>query len=179
MRDFASTLFRVMCFPYNGNTVTINQLLFIYPHLMFNHPPSLNGMYMPAMSAPLQVNYVLTCPTRSTPHKREYLPSPDLDPVVNMVISSIGILEPDIPTLIKVVNMYSFQSDFLPSSEDLLEAMIDVYSFQSIVLLEVMIKKRIQAWFCFSMVSSFKNETNVLSIVFLSVASSLKNETKI
>jgi hypothetical protein len=52
--------------------------------------------------------------------------SSDLDPVVDMVISSIGILEPDLPTLIEVVDMYSFQSDFLPSSEYLLEAMIDV-----------------------------------------------------
>jgi hypothetical protein len=50
----------------------------------------------------------------------------DLDLVVDMVISSIGLLEQDLPTLIEVVDMYSFQSDFLPSSEDLLEAMIDV-----------------------------------------------------
>jgi hypothetical protein len=126
MRDFVSTLFRVICFPHNGNIVTIDQLSFIDPHLMVNHPPSLNGPYMPAMSAPPQVNYVTTCPMHSTPHERESLPSPDLDPVVDMVISSIGLLEPDLPTLIEVVDMYSFQSVFLPSSEDLLEAMADV-----------------------------------------------------
>jgi hypothetical protein len=126
MRDFVSTLFRVICFPHNGNIVMIDQLSFIDPHLMVNHPPSLNGPYMPAMSAPPQVNYVMTCPMRSTPNERESLPSPDLDPVVDMVISSIGLLESDLPTLIEVVDMYSFQSVFLPSSEDLLEAMADV-----------------------------------------------------
>jgi hypothetical protein len=45
----------------------------------------------------------------------------DLDLVVDMVISSIGLLEPDLPTLIEVVDMYSFQGASLPSSEDLLE----------------------------------------------------------
>jgi hypothetical protein len=122
-----STLFRVMCFPHNGHIVTINQLLFIDPHLMFNHVPSLNGPYMLVMSNPPQVNYVMTCPMHSTPHEKESLPSPDLDRVVDMVISSIDLLEPDLPTLIKVVNMYSFQSYFLPSSKDLLEAMIDIF----------------------------------------------------
>jgi hypothetical protein len=126
MRDFVSTLFRVMCFPKNKNIVTIGQLSFIDPHLMVNHPISLNGMYMLAMSALPHVNYVMTCPMNSTPHEREYLPYPDLDLAVDMVISSIGLLEPDIPTLIEVFNMYSFQSVFIPSSEDLLEAMTGV-----------------------------------------------------
>jgi hypothetical protein len=116
-----------MCFPHNGNIVTIDQLSLIDPHLMINHPLSLNGPYIPTMSAPPQVNYVMTCPMRSTLHKRESLPSPDLDTVVDMVISLIGLLELDLPTLIEVVNMFSFQSVFLPSSEDLVEAMIDVY----------------------------------------------------
>jgi hypothetical protein len=126
MRDFVFTLFRVMCFPHNGNIVTINHLSFIDPHLMVNHPPSLNGRYMSAMSAPTRVNYVTTCPMRPTLHERESLPSLDLDMVVDMVIYLIGILELDIPTLIDVVNMYLFQSVFLPSNEDLLEAMADV-----------------------------------------------------
>jgi hypothetical protein len=121
-----STLFPVICFPHNGKIVTIDQLSSIDPHLMVNHLPSLNGTYMPAMSSPPQVNYVTTCPMISTPHEREYLPSPDLDLVVDMVISSIGILETYIPTLIKVVDMYSFQSIFLPYSKDLMEAMVDV-----------------------------------------------------
>ena len=76
--------------------------------MMVNHPPSLNGPYMVAMSDPPQVNYVTTCPMRSTSDERKSLPSPDLDPVVDMVISSIGLLETNLPTLIEVVDMYSF-----------------------------------------------------------------------
>ena len=49
----------------------------------------------------------------------------ELDPVVDMVISSIGILEHDLLTHVASLDMCSFQSDFLPSSEDLLEAMIE------------------------------------------------------
>jgi hypothetical protein len=51
--------------------------------------------------------------------------SDDLDPVVDMVISSIGFLEINIFTPITTLNMVSFQSVFLPSSEDLLEAMTE------------------------------------------------------
>jgi hypothetical protein len=43
-----------------------------------------------------------------------------------MVISLIGILEHDLPTPIAPLDMYSFQSVALLSSEDLLEAMIGV-----------------------------------------------------
>jgi hypothetical protein len=49
--------------------------------------------------------------------------SDDLDPIVDMVISSIGLLEPDLFTPVTTLDMVSFQSVFLPSSEDLLEAM--------------------------------------------------------
>jgi hypothetical protein len=49
--------------------------------------------------------------------------SDDLDPVVDMVISSVGLLDPDLP--VATLNMCSFQNDFLPSSEYLLEAMIE------------------------------------------------------
>jgi hypothetical protein len=49
----------------------------------------------------------------------------DLDPVVDMVISSVGLLEPDLLTPIATLDMCSFQSVFLPSSEDLLEAMTE------------------------------------------------------
>jgi hypothetical protein len=91
---------------------------------------SLNGSYMQKVSPPPQVNYVALSPMPSVVDEDEPLTmssvSPDLDLVVNMVISSIGILEPNIPTFIEVVYMYSFQSASLPSSEDLLEAMIDV-----------------------------------------------------
>jgi hypothetical protein len=51
--------------------------------------------------------------------------SDDLDPVVDMVISSVRQLEPDLLTPIAALDMCSFQSDFLPSSEDLLEAMTE------------------------------------------------------
>jgi hypothetical protein len=51
--------------------------------------------------------------------------SDDLDPVVDMVISSIGLLEPDLLTPVTTLDMVSFQSVFLPSSEDLLEAMTE------------------------------------------------------
>jgi hypothetical protein len=47
----------------------------------------------------------------------------DLDMVVDMVIYSVGLFEPDLLTPVVVLNMCSFQSVFLPSSEDLLEAM--------------------------------------------------------
>jgi hypothetical protein len=49
--------------------------------------------------------------------------SDDLDPIVDMVISSVGLLELDLLTPVATLDMCSFQSDFLPSSEDLLEAM--------------------------------------------------------
>jgi hypothetical protein len=49
----------------------------------------------------------------------------DLDPVVDMVISSVGLVEPDLLTPIATLDMYSFPSDYLPSNEDLLEAMIE------------------------------------------------------
>jgi len=50
-----------------------------------------------------------------------------LDMVVDMVISLIGILEPDISALIEVVDMFSLQSIFIPSSKDILENMIDIF----------------------------------------------------
>jgi hypothetical protein len=53
--------------------------------------------------------------------------SDDLDPVVDMVISSIGLLEPDLFTPITTLDMVSFHSVFLPSSEDLLDAMTEFF----------------------------------------------------
>ena len=72
---------------------------------------------METVSPPPQVNYVALSPMAST--------SDDLDPVVDMVISSIGLLEPDLFTPAATLDMVSFQSVFLSSSEDLLEAMTD------------------------------------------------------
>jgi hypothetical protein len=50
-----------------------------------------------------------------------------LDPVVDMVISSVGLLEPDLLTPIAALDMCPFSSDYLPSREDLLEAMTTFY----------------------------------------------------
>jgi hypothetical protein len=49
----------------------------------------------------------------------------DLDPVVDMVIYSVGLLEPDLLTPIVTLDMCSFQSNYLPSNEDFLEAMTE------------------------------------------------------
>jgi hypothetical protein len=51
--------------------------------------------------------------------------SDDLDLVVEMVISSIGLLEPNLFTHVLTLDMVSFHSVFLPSNEDLLEAMTE------------------------------------------------------
>jgi hypothetical protein len=51
--------------------------------------------------------------------------SNDLDPVVYIVISLVGLLEHDLLTLDETLDMCSFQCILLPSSEDLLEAMIE------------------------------------------------------
>ena len=61
----------------------------------------------------------------SNPNENESLPYFDLDPVVDMVISLIGLLEHDLFTPVTTLNMVSFQSVFLPSNEDLLEAMTE------------------------------------------------------
>jgi hypothetical protein len=72
---------------------------------------------MKTVFPPRQVNYVVLSPMAST--------SNDLDPVVDMVISSIGLLEPDLFTPVATLDMVSFHSVFFPSSEDLLEAMTE------------------------------------------------------
>jgi hypothetical protein len=51
--------------------------------------------------------------------------SDDLDPIVDMVISSVGLLDPDLLTPIMTLDICSFQSDSLPSDEDLLEAITE------------------------------------------------------
>jgi hypothetical protein len=103
----------VISFPHDGRVVTIDQISFIDPAWI----ASLNGSCMQTVSPLPQVNYVALSPMAST--------SDDLDPVVDMVISSIGLLESDLFTLVATLDMVSFQSVFLPSSEDLLEAMTE------------------------------------------------------
>jgi hypothetical protein len=113
MKAIVSIIFRVISFPHNGRIVTIDQLSFIGPEWV----TSLSGSYMQTVSPPPHVNYVVLSPMTST--------SDDLDPVVDMVISSVGLLEPDLLTPIATLDMCSFQSDCLPSGEDLLEAMTE------------------------------------------------------
>jgi hypothetical protein len=113
MKVIVSTLFCVIYFPHNGRVVIVDQLSFIDPTWI----TSLNGSYMKTVSPPPQVNYVALSSMAST--------SDDLDPVVDMVISLIGLLDPHLFTPVVTLDMVSFQSVFLPSSEDLLEAMTE------------------------------------------------------
>jgi hypothetical protein len=113
MKAIVSTLFRVISFPRDGRVVTVDKLSFINPDWI----ASLNGSYMQSILPSPQVNYVALSPMAST--------SDDLDLAVDMVISLIGLLEPDLFTPVMTLDMVSFQSVFLPSSEDLLEAMTE------------------------------------------------------
>jgi hypothetical protein len=67
-----------------------------------------------------------------SPHNFDFLSSPvfstsdDFDPVVDMAISSVGLLEPDLLTPIVPLDMCSFPSDYLPSNEDLLQTMTEL-----------------------------------------------------
>ena len=117
MKAIVSTLFRVISFLYDGIIVAIDQISLVSPNLITNLMTSLNGSYMQIVSPLPHVNYVALSPMTST--------SDDLDPVVDMVISSIGLLETDLFTPVTTLDMVSFQSVFLPSSEDLLEAMTE------------------------------------------------------
>jgi hypothetical protein len=53
--------------------------------------------------------------------------SDDFDPVVDMVISSVRLLEHDLLTTIVTLDMRSFPSYSLPSNEDLLEDMTEFF----------------------------------------------------
>jgi len=100
MKAFVSTLFRVIYFLHDGRMVTIDQLSFVGPNLTINPMTSLTGSYMQSVSPLPQVNYVALFPMPSI--------SDDLDPVVDMVISSVGILEPDLLTPVASLDMCSF-----------------------------------------------------------------------
>ena len=113
MKAIVSTLFFVIYFPHDGRIVTINQIYFIIPYWI----TSLNGSYMMTVLPSPHVNYVALSPMTST--------LDDLDLVVDMMISLVGILEPNLLSPVATLNMCSFQSLALPSSEDILEAMTD------------------------------------------------------
>jgi hypothetical protein len=98
MKAIVSTLFCVISFPHDGRIVTIDQLSFINPDWI----TSLNGSYIQTVSPLPQVNYVALSPMSLTTDDDEPLivssVSYDLDPIVDMVISSVGLLEPDLLT---------------------------------------------------------------------------------
>jgi hypothetical protein len=127
MIAIVSTLFRVISFPHDGIIVTIDQISFVGHELTINPITSLNSSYMQSMSPLPQVNYVVLSPMPLPADADEPLIvrsiSCDLGPVVDMVLSLVGLLEPDILTPIATLDMCSFQSVFLSSNEDLLEAM--------------------------------------------------------
>jgi hypothetical protein len=112
MKAIVSTLFRVISFPHEGRVVTIDQLLFVGLDLIVSSMTSLNGSYMQTVSTLPQVNYVALSPVPSLAN--EYGPlaissvSYDLDPVVDMVISSVRLLELDLLTPIVTLDMCSF-----------------------------------------------------------------------
>ena len=96
MKAIVSTLFCVISFPHNRIIVTIDQI----PFISLDWNTSLNGSYMQTISPLPQVNYVALSPMTSS--------SDDLDPIVDMVISSIGLLEPNPFTPVATLNMVSF-----------------------------------------------------------------------
>ena len=91
--------------------MTVDQLSFIDPDWI----AYLNGSYMQTVFPLPQVNYVVLSPMASTSY--------DLDPVVDMVISLIGMLEHDLFTPVATLDMVSFQSVFRPCNGNLLESM--------------------------------------------------------
>jgi hypothetical protein len=127
MKYIVSTLFRVISFPHDGRIVTFDQISFID----LDWIASLNGSYMQSVSPLPQVNYVALSPMplvvdADEPPTVSSLPY-ELDPVVDMVMSSVVILEPDLITPIAALDMGSFHNVFLPlpSSEYLCEAMTE------------------------------------------------------
>ena len=90
MKAIVSTLFRLIYFPHNGRIVAIDQLSFISPDLITNPMSSINGSYQQSVSPLPQVNYVALSPMTST--------FDNLDLVVDMVISSIGLVDLDLLT---------------------------------------------------------------------------------
>jgi hypothetical protein len=112
MKANVSTLFHVIYFPHDGIIMTIDQHLFVGLDLTIKSMTSLNSSYMQTISPPTQVNYVALSSMPSTADENDLLTissiSYDLDLVVDMVISSIGLLEPGLLTPIATLYMCSF-----------------------------------------------------------------------
>jgi hypothetical protein len=108
MKAIVSTLFSVIYFPHVGRIVTIDQLSFINP----NWITSLDGSYIQTVSPPPQVNYLALSPMSLPTDDDESLVvssvSYDLYLIVDMVISSVGLLDPDLLTPIATLDMCSF-----------------------------------------------------------------------
>jgi hypothetical protein len=100
IKAIVSTFFHVMSFPHDGIMVTIDQISFVRPEMTINPMTSLNGSYMESVSPLPQVNYVALSSMTSNPD--------DLDSTVDMVISSVGLLEPDILTPDETLDIFSF-----------------------------------------------------------------------
>ena len=98
MGALVSSLFRVICFPHEGQIVTIDQLSFFGPDVTSGPPSSLPGLYPPVVSSPPQVNYVATYPMLAFSDSI----------IVHRVLGALG---PD------------FQDVVLPSDANLLESM--------------------------------------------------------
>ena len=99
MKAVISTLFRVMSFPHNGNTMTIDQLSFVSLDSTTNNLKPLNFPYTEVVSTPPRVNYVATSPIFSIIDASEALTvcssSFELDPVIDMV-NPMGLFEHDV-----------------------------------------------------------------------------------
>jgi hypothetical protein len=112
MKAIVSTLFCVISFPHDERIMTIDQLSFVGPNFTIKLMTSLNSSYMYTVSPPPQVNYVVLFPMPSYADANEPLTvssiTYDLYPIVDMVISSIGILELDLLTPITTLDMCFF-----------------------------------------------------------------------
>ena len=128
MNDVVSSLFRVMCFPHNGNIVTIDQLASDNHHpnstLLQNAP-----WFVPSVqvdSTPPWVNYVALNPQCSNASEKDpltyYSPSWDLVPAIDREILPMGTWDPLIPSF-DPCSSHDFLELVLPSQEELFEAM--------------------------------------------------------
>ena len=117
-----------MCFPHNGNIVTIDQLASDNHHpnstLLQNAP-----WFVPSVqvdSTPPQVNYVALSPQCSIASEKDpltyYSPSWELVPAVDREILPIGTWDPLIPSF-NPCSSHDFLELVLPSQEELFEAM--------------------------------------------------------
>ena len=111
MGALVSSLFHVAYFLHDGRMVTIDQLSFFSPLVPPAQPSPPIGSCSQAVPSLPQVNYVAT---RSI--------SASIDDHVNGLVHHVlGALEPDLSLVPH--DMYSSQSVFLPSCEELLGAM--------------------------------------------------------